>query len=50
MAELSQLMERVEGHCEPDIIQTIAATLSRLPVIKDERVCYLTILASRCAH
>ncbi len=22
-------MERVEGHCEPDIIQAIAATLSR---------------------
>ena len=29
LAELGEVMERVEGDCKPDIIQTIAASLSR---------------------
>ena len=29
LAELGQVMERVDGQCKPDIIQSIAATLSR---------------------
>ena len=29
LAELGEVMERVEGDCRPDIIQTIAASLSR---------------------
>ena len=29
LAELGQVMQRVDGQCEPDIIQSIAATLSR---------------------
>ena len=29
LAELGQVMERVDGQCKPDIIQCIAATLSR---------------------
>lgn len=39
LKELGQVMERVEGHCEPDIIQTIAATLSR-HLQKDDRVLF----------
>ena len=29
LAELGEVMDRVEGDCRPDIIQTIAASLSR---------------------
>lgn len=39
LKELGQVMERVEGHCEPDIIQTIAATLSR-HLQKNDRVLF----------
>jgi len=39
LAELGQVMERVEGHCEPDIIQTIATTLSR-HLQKNDRVLF----------
>ena len=39
LAELGFVMEQVEGQCEPDIIQTIAASLSR-HVAKGERVLF----------
>ena len=39
LAELGDVMEQVEGQCEPDIIQTIAASLSR-HVSKGERVLF----------
>jgi Xaa-Pro dipeptidase len=39
LAELGGVMELVEGQCEPDIIQTIAASLSR-HVAKDERILF----------
>ena len=39
LAELGDVMERVEGECEPDIIQTIAASLSR-HVAKGERILF----------
>jgi Xaa-Pro aminopeptidase len=39
LSELGQVLERVEGHCEPDIITSIAATLSR-HLKKDDRVLF----------
>jgi len=39
LAELGDVMEQVEGQCEPDIIQTIAACVSR-HVSKGERVLF----------
>ncbi len=39
LSELGFVMEQVEGQCEPDIIQTIAASLSR-HVAKGERVLF----------
>ena len=39
LAELGDVMEQVEGQCEPDIIQTIAACLSR-HVAKGERILF----------
>ncbi len=39
LAELGDVMEQVEGHCEPDIIRTIAASLSRY-VARGERVLF----------
>ena len=39
LAELGNVMERVEGECEPDIIQTIAASLSR-HVAKGDRILF----------
>ena len=39
LAELGDVMERVEGECEPDIIQTIAASLSR-HVAKGDRILF----------
>ena len=39
LAELSGVMELVEGQCEPDIIQTIAASLSR-HVAHSERILF----------
>lgn len=39
LSELGQVLERVEGHCEPDIIKSIAATLSR-HLKKDDRVLF----------
>lgn len=39
LAELGNVMERVEGECEPDIIQTIAASLSRY-VAKGDRILF----------
>ena len=39
LAELGNVMERVEGECEPDIIQSIAASLSR-HVAKGERILF----------
>jgi len=39
LAELGDVMEQVEGHCEPDIIRTIAASLSR-HVAREERVLF----------
>ena len=39
LAELGDVMEQVEGQCEPDIIQTIAASLSR-HVSKGERILF----------
>ena len=39
-------MERVEGHCEPDIIQTIAATLSR-HLQKTDRVLFDDLTSGR---
>ena len=39
LAELGVVMEQVEGQCEPDIIQTIAASLSR-HVARGERVLF----------
>ena len=39
LAELGDVMERVEGQCEPDIIQTIVASLSR-HVSKGERILF----------
>jgi Xaa-Pro aminopeptidase len=39
LAELGDVMEQVEGQCEPDIIQTIAASLSR-HVARGERVLF----------
>ena len=35
LIELNALMQRVEGNCEPDIIQTIAKTLARHVGIKN---------------
>jgi Xaa-Pro aminopeptidase len=35
LIELDALMQRVEGNCEPDIIQTIAKTLTRHVGVKD---------------
>jgi len=35
LIELDALMQRVEGNCEPDIIQTIAETLTRHVGVKD---------------
>ena len=39
LSELGQVLEQVEGHCEPDIIKSIAATLSR-HLKKDDRVLF----------
>ena len=39
LAELGRVMELVEGQCEPDIIQTIAASLSR-HVAQGERILF----------
>ena len=39
LAELGGVMDLVEGHCEPDIIQTIAASLSR-HVAQGERILF----------
>lgn len=39
LAELGNVMEQVEGQCEPDIIQTIAASLSR-HVAKGDRILF----------
>lgn len=39
LSELGQVLERVEGHCEPDIIKSIAATMSR-HLKKDDRVLF----------
>ena len=39
LSELGQVLEQVEGHCEPDIITSIAATLSR-HLKKDDRVLF----------
>ncbi|MGB1917593.1 MAG: M24 family metallopeptidase, partial [Luminiphilus sp.] len=39
LAELGNVMEQVEGQCEPDIIQTIAASLSR-HVTKGDRILF----------
>ena len=39
LAELGAAMELVEGQCEPDIIQTIAASLSR-HVAQDEQILF----------
>ena len=39
LAELGNVMEQVEGQCEPDIVKTIAACLSR-HVSKGERVLF----------
>ena len=39
LAELGDVMEQVEGHCEPDIIQSIAASLSR-HVSKGDRILF----------
>ena len=39
LAELGDVIEQVEGHCEPDIIRTIAASLSR-HVARGERVLF----------
>ena len=39
LAELGDVMEQVEGQCEPDIIQTIAACVSR-HISKAERVVF----------
>ena len=39
LAELGDVMEQVEGQCEPDIIQTIAACVSR-HISKAERVLF----------
>ena len=39
LAELGPVMEQVEGQCEPDIIQTIAATLAR-HLSPDDRVLF----------
>jgi Xaa-Pro aminopeptidase len=39
LSELGQVLGQVEGHCEPDIIKSIAATLSR-HLKKDDRVLF----------
>ena len=39
LAELGDVMEQIDGQCEPDIIQSIAACLSR-HVSKEERILF----------
>jgi Xaa-Pro dipeptidase len=49
LAELGPLMEQVEGQCEPDIIQTIAATLAR-HLSPDDRVLFDDLRVAARVH
>ena len=49
LAELGPVMEQVEGQCEPDIIQTIAATLAR-HLSPDDRVLFDDLRVAARVH
>ena len=49
LAELGSVMEQVEGQCEPDIIQTIAATLAR-HLSPDDRVLFDDLRVAARVH
>ena len=49
VAELGPVMEQVEGQCEPDIIQTIAATLAR-HLSPDDRVLFDDLRVAARVH
>jgi len=49
LAELGPVMEQVEGQCEQDIIQTIAATLSR-HLSPDDRVLFDDLRVAALVH
>ena len=49
LAELRPVMEQVEGQCEPDIIQTIAATLAR-HLSPDDRVLFDDLRVAARVH